>query len=379
MDPNDIIAEARAALQRRDGVEAKRLLAELTNDRMPWLLLAQACNLSGDSAGEETALQRQLAIEPRNLPALLLTGEFKARGDDDRAANSFFQAALNQAAATADVPVALHPMLTRAQEFIARTQTRFESHLLEQLRRSGIGNQGRIGSAIDLLLGKKQLYLQQPSSFYFPGLPQRQYYERGEFDWLPQVEAAVPAMHDELLAVLADGKDFAPYVEVIAERPSAANPLINDPSWGAFYFWRDGEIVTENATRCPATMAALEAVPMPTIDQRSPIALWSLLKPGTHIQPHHGLLNTRLICHIPLIVPSDCALRVGNETREWREGEALIFDDSFEHEAWNRSDQTRVVLLFEIWRPEISPQERAALIAIFETINDYQGVPEDAG
>ena len=121
MDPNDIIAEARAALQRRDGVEAKRLLAELTNDRMPWLLLAQACNLSGDSAGEETALQRQLAIEPRNLPALLLTGEFKARGDDDRAANSFFQAALNQAAATADVPVALHPMLTRAQEFIARS------------------------------------------------------------------------------------------------------------------------------------------------------------------------------------------------------------------------------------------------------------------
>jgi aspartyl/asparaginyl beta-hydroxylase (cupin superfamily) len=230
-----------------------------------------------------------------------------------------------------------------------------------------------------LLLGKKQLYLQQPSSFYFPGLPQRQYYERGEFDWLPQVEAAVPAMRDELLAVLADVKDFAPYVEVTAERPSAANPLINDPSWGAFYFWRNGEIVTENAARCPATMAALEAVPMPTINQRSPIALWSLLKPGTHIQPHHGLLNTRLICHIPLIVPGGCALRVGNETREWREGEALIFDDSFEHEAWNRSDQTRVVLLFEIWRPEISPEERAALIAIFETINDYQGVPEDAG
>ena len=270
-------------------------------------------------------------------------------------------------------------MLTRAQEFIARTQTRFESHLLEQLGTSGIGNQGRVGAAVDLLLGKKQLYLQQPSSFYFPGLPQRQYYERGEFDWLPQVEAAVPAMRDELLAVLADGKDFAPYVEVTAERPSAANPLINDPSWGAFYFWRDGEIVAENAARCPETMAALEAVPMPTIDQRSPTALWSLLKPGTHIQPHHGLINTRLICHIPLIVPGDCALRVGNETREWREGEALIFDDSFEHEAWNRSDQTRVVLLFEIWRPEISSEERAALIAIFETINDYQGVPEDAG
>jgi len=57
----------------------------------------------------------------------------------------------------------------------------------------------------------------------------------------------------------------------------------------------------------------------------------------------------------------------------------LIFDDSFEHEAWNKSNETRVILLFEIWRPEISPDERAALTTIFETINDYHGAPEDAG
>ena len=379
MNSSSIIAEARAALQHRDGPEAKRLLGELGENEMPWVLLAQACNVSGDAAGEEAALQKQLEVEPRHLPALILTGELKARLGDDRAANSFFQAALNQAAAMADVPAALHPMLTRAQEFIGKTQVRFESHLLEQLSKSGLSSDGRIGTAIDMLLGKKQLYLQEPSSFYFPGLPQRQFYERDEFDWLAEVEAAVPTMREELLAILADGKDFAPYVEATSDRPRAANPLLDDPSWGAFYFWRNGKIVDENAARCPATTAALAAAPMPTIGQRSPIALWSLLKPGTHIQPHHGLLNTRLICHVPLIVPGDCALRVGNETREWREGEALIFDDSFEHEAWNRSDSTRVVLLFEIWRPEISAEERTALTAIFETINDYQGVPEDAG
>lgn len=379
MNSSDIIAEARFALQRRDGATAKRLLGELEDGAVPWLMLAQACSLVGDGAGEEAALQRQLAIEPRNLPALILTGELKARSGDDRAANSFFQAALNQAAVMPDVPAQLHPMLTRAQQFIAQIQSRFESHLLEHLADSGLGSGGRVGVAIDMLLGKKQLYLQQPSSFYFPGLPQRQFYERDEFAWLDEVEAAVPAMRDELLTVLADGKDFAPYVEASAERPSANNPLINNTSWGAFYFWRNGEIVPENAARGAATMAALERAPMPHIDRRSPIALWSLLKPGTHIQPHHGLLNTRLICHIPLIVPEDCALRVGNETRKWREGEALIFDDSFEHEAWNHSNQTRVVLLFEIWRPEISAEERSALTAIFETINDYQGVPEDAG
>jgi hypothetical protein len=376
---SNIISDARAAVQRRDGAMAQRLLAELPENEIPWLLLAQACNLMGDVSAEETALQRQLDIEPRSLPALILSGELKARSGDDRAANSFFQAALNQAANTPKVPSTFHPMLNRARNFIEQLQIKFEQHLIDGLKQAGLTRDGRVGTAVDLLLGRKQLYLQQPSSFYFPGLPQRQFYERNEFPWLAEIEQAVPEMQAELRAVLADGQDFAPYVEANSDRPRASNPLINDPKWGAFYFWRNGEIVAENAARCPATMQALHHAPMPLIDQRSPIALWSLLKPGTHIQPHHGLLNTRLICHIPLIVPQDCAIRVGNETRSWREGEALIFDDSFEHEAWNKSDETRVILLFEIWRPEISPDERAALTTIFETINDYHGVPEEAG
>lgn len=376
---SNIISDARAAVQRRDGAMAQRLLAELPEKEIPWLLLAQACNLMGDVSAEETALQRQLDIEPRSLPALILSGELKARSGDDRAANSFFQAALNQAANTPNVPSTFHPMLNRARNFIEQLQIKFEQHLIDGLKQAGLTRDGRVGTAVDLLLGRKQLYLQQPSSFYFPGLPQRQFYERNEFPWLAEIEQAVPEMQAELRAVLADGQDFAPYVEANSDRPRASNPLINDPKWGAFYFWRNGEIVAENTARCPATMQALQHAPMPLIDQRSPIALWSLLKPGTHIQPHHGLLNTRLICHIPLIVPQDCAIRVGNETRSWREGEALIFDDSFEHEAWNKSDETRVILLFEIWRPEISPDERAALTTIFETINDYHGVPEEAG
>jgi hypothetical protein len=376
---SNIISDARAAVQRRDGALARRLLAELPDTQMPWLLLAQACNLLGNVVDEEAALQRLLALEPRNLPALILSGELKARAGDDRAANSFFQAALNQAAAIPNVPTSLHPMLNRARDFIGQVQVKFEQHLIDGLKQAGLTRDGRVGTAIDMLLGRKQLYLQQPSSFYFPGLPQRQFYERSEFPWLAEIEQAVPDMQAELRAVLADGQDFAPYVEANGDRPRAANPLVNNPKWGAYYFWRNGEIVTENAARCPVTMQALTHAPMPLISQRSPIALWSLLKPDTHIQPHHGLLNTRLICHIPLIVPHSCAIRVGNETRSWREGEALIFDDSFEHEAWNKSDETRVILLLEIWRPEISLDERAALTTIFETINDYHGAPEDAG
>lgn len=118
---------------------------------------------------------------------------------------------------------------------------------------------------------------------------------------------------------------------------------------------------------------------MPVITERSPMALYSLLRPGTHIKPHNGMLNTRLICHLPLITNQACALRVGNETRGWEQGKLLIFDDSIEHEAWNRGDATRIILLFEIWRLEISADERRALTAVFGAISAYGGLPRDQG
>jgi aspartyl/asparaginyl beta-hydroxylase (cupin superfamily) len=105
----------------------------------------------------------------------------------------------------------------------------------------------------------------------------------------------------------------------------------------------------------------------------------SVLKPGTHIQPHHGMLNTRLIVHVPLVSNPDCGIRVGAETRGWVPGRALIFDDSFEHEAWNKGRETRAVLLFEIWRPEISMEEREALTRLFETIDHYGPAAAESG
>ena len=110
---------------------------------------------------------------------------------------------------------------------------------------------------------------------------------------------------------------------------------------------------------------------MPGIAGRSPVAHWSRLLPGTHIAPHHGMLNTRLICHIPIRTASACSLRVGNEVREWIDGVPLVFDDSIEHEASNAGDKSRTVLLFEIWRPEITEDEREALAGIFAAIGKF--------
>lgn len=333
--------------------------------------MARACNLLGDAAGEEQALQEQLNLDKRDLPALLAMGDLKIKQGDSRAAAAFFRTALNSAAVRPPPPQ-LIPILNRAKIFIEETSARYEVHLSEQLEAAGIGGTStspRMRRALDLLLGKTQLYLQQPNMFYFPELPQRPYYEREEFDWIPGIEAETPAMLEELTGVLARDDVFEPYVTATPGRPLPNNALLNDPSWGAYYLWQSGKPVEGQADLCPRTMAALARAPMPVIAGRSPQALYSLLKPGTHIKPHHGMLNTRLICHIPLVVPSDCGLRVGSETRSWKQGEILIFDDSFEHEAWNRSDSNRIVLIFEIWRPEISLEDRGELTALFEAID----------
>ena len=86
-----------------------------------------------------------------------------------------------------------------------------------------------------------------------------------------------------------------------------------------------------------------------------------MLSPGPHILPHTGVTNTRLVTHLPLIVPPDCAIRVGGQEPAWQEGRCVTFDGTWEYEAWNRSGQLRVVLIVDGWHPDLSEVERAAL------------------
>lgn len=340
-----------------------------------WLDQARDAHRRGDVAAETAALDAAIRADRGNLPALLAMAELKRRLADDRAAGSYYRLALGTAAQASSVPPALHPGLQRAEQFLADTERAFADHLLGQLRGAGIDAKSatpRVAEALRMLAGDQPLYLQQPNMFYFPGLAQRPYFERSDFDWTASVEAATDAIRAELLAMAGDAADpFGPYVTAAAGRPPPNNPLLDKPDWGAAWLWKDGAIADGMAALCPAALAALELAPQPVIPGRAPIALFSRLTPGTHIQPHHGMLNTRLICHLPLIVPDGCGLRVGAETRGWREGELLIFDDSFEHEAWNRGTSDRTILLFEIWRPDIDADERQQLTRIFSAIDTY--------
>jgi aspartyl/asparaginyl beta-hydroxylase (cupin superfamily) len=380
-------ADILAAFRAKDRERLRALLDAgdpATFDREDaWLLVGQVHMALQDEASADVAFLRHLDRHPRDLAALLFLGEARARSGDDRAATTFYRTALNVAAQPSfSVPPPLQPRLAAAQTYMFNAERRFNEHLRAAVSQESLpsGSTGaRLRAAVDLLLGRQQLYLQQPSMFYFPGLPQRPFFEREEFDWVHDLESETLRIRAELEALMAEQRDFEPYVQATPGRPAPANPLLNDASWSARYLWRGGEIVGEAASRCPRTIAALAKVPTPHITGRSPMALFSVLRPGTHIRPHHGLLNTRLIVHLPIIPSSGCGLRVGAETRTWHEGHALIFDDSIEHEAWNRGPSTRTVLLFEIWRPEITEEEREVLTRIFEAIDTYRGAARDEG
>jgi hypothetical protein len=310
------------------------------------------------------------------IRSLLARGRSYADARDPRAAASFFSAALKAAAGAATLPPPLAAELHAAQAYVASAAADFQAHLERAVAAADAGP--RMAEAFAMMLGRKPLHLppvpypQRPSTFHFPGLPPRPFYEREEFGWASGIEAATPAIRSEVEALLSGGASFRPYVEGDADRPHRDfHGMHGDASWGAFYLWKDGAVVEENAARCPSTTAALERVPLSRIGARTPSVLFSLLRPGAHIPPHHGMLNCRLICHLPLVVPAGGWLRVGGETREWEEGRLLVFDDSVEHEARNPTDRLRVVLLFDIWRPELSDAERAAISAMFDAIDGY--------
>ncbi len=384
MQSNTIDAEAQvragiAAFQKGDLAIARHLFEQVTAEGATpqvWLLLAQTCEALDDRPATHRALDQVIEADPRNPFPLLMKGDLYAREGDDRAAVSFYRMAIRLSQGLQQLPGDLNQRLDRAGAAVEASELRFQNHLREELSNAGIETlPTRLKEAIAIASGAQPVYLQQPTSFYYPGLPQVAWYEREQFLWLAEMEQAAPAMRAEIERVLTEDRGLVPYVEKPEDRASQGHSLLNDARWSAFHLWQSGELVDENAARCPIIVKALESAPMPRINRRSPMALISILKPGTHIEPHTGMLNTRLICHIPLVVPDGCRLRVGAETRIVEEGKAMIFDDSIEHEAWNDGASARAVLLFEIWRPELSDAERDALMVMYEAISGYPASP----
>lgn len=325
------------------------------------------------ASDDEAAIDRIIASQPANVGALIRKADFRAAAGDDKTANAFYQAALKASAANPGAVSAAE--LGRAQEAVQRLALRFQDYLESSLAKAGFGpgsRPPRFAKAVDILMGRRaaQSQLQNPRSFFYPDLPQRRYYENSEFGWASELESRSAEIRDELLPLMEQADGFRPYLYSDPTRPPK-HGLLDNPDWSSLTLWESGKEIPENAQQCPLTLKALEKVDLLKLDKRAPQIMFSKLAAGAAIEPHLGLLNIRLVCHLPLIVPEGCMFRVGGEDRQWHEGTLLTFDDSILHEAVNRGTRDRVVLIFEIWRPELSVEERSAVTALFDAVDSY--------
>lgn len=380
IENKQLMQQAIGALQSGNAVQARPLferIVQLPNaDASAWLGLAFACAHLGDNEAALAAIDKALELEPDNIRGNIFKGDHLEHMDDSRGALQYYQIALSVAARTTELPDDVRQGLQRAEAACQRLDSEYRDYLMKELAKEGFNpesSSSRFQQALDILFGASEIYLQQPRRFYFPGLPQIQFYEREDFPWIESIESATDDIRGELEDVLTERSRFSPYLESDGSHLGPrGTDLVNSNDWSSYYLWHYGELVAEAAELCLKTVAALEAAPQPQIPRQAPIALFSKLTPGTRIPPHNGMINTRLICHLPIIVPENCgALRVGSEQRAWVEGETLIFDDSIEHEAWNTSNKERVVLLFEIWRPELSEGERELVSAVLAAVRRF--------
>jgi aspartyl/asparaginyl beta-hydroxylase (cupin superfamily) len=371
-DAEKLIRAGVDALQQGRAADARDRFAQVTAtgraNAQGWLLLAAACHGAGDITGQEAAVDQLLKLEPRAIRGHIMKADCRAATGDDIGALTFYTSAL-LAAKDERLPGDLAAEVQRADNAAVTLKARFEVEREALFAARGLPaatRSPRFQQSLDILAGRKRVFVQEPTGYYFPGLPQIQYFDPADFAWAPAIEAATDAIRAEIAPILAAGAGgFRPYIQADPNRPRLDdNQLADSKDWSALFVVENGRESPDVIARCPATWAALQGAPMPRI-ANSPTAMFSLLRPGARITPHTGTHNTRLVCHLPLIVPPNCRFRVGNEVRDWEEGKLLIFDDTIEHEAWNDSNEDRILLIFDIWRPELSDQEQREIDALF--------------
>jgi aspartyl/asparaginyl beta-hydroxylase (cupin superfamily) len=373
-DAEQLLKDAMEALRQGRPADARTGFETVTKTGRAaapvWLYQAAACRALDDAPGEESAVDQALVLEARGLAGLIMKGDCRAKAGDERTAVSFYRTALRIASEEPSLPPDIVPELQRAEAATAQLEARYSVQLEASLAAQGLPPEKRsprFQQSLDIIAGRKQVYIQEPTVYFFPGLPLVQFFDTADFAWVPAVEAATDAIRREIAALLAVGREgFRPYIQAEPNKPRMdENRLLDNSDWSALFLCENGALAPDIISRCPATWEAVQAAPLPRINQSAPTAMFSLLRPGSRITPHSGVHNTRLICHLPLIVPPGCGFRVGNEERQWEVGKLLIFDDTIEHEAWNDSAEDRVVLIFDIWRPELSDREKREITALF--------------
>lgn len=337
-----------------------------------------------DFASAAHNLRRALQIAPRMFVARLrLATALENLGQPHNALLAYFRA-INDAQTQgrwlndSTTAAALRQPVKYAMDYVDTGRKRVFEETLEPLRqRYSRSELRRVDLCLAIYLNEQPANLpdprQQPKFLYFPEIPSQPFYPRERFPWQAELESAGGMIRDELRNIMAKQDSLESFLQ---SGPRDDNDEYLQSSgnqaaaWDAYFFHRHGERYDTNCELCPNTAALLDSVPLVRIREHAPETLFSVLRPGTHIMPHRGVTNTRLVTHLPLVIPADCALHVGGETHTWKQDQCVTFDDTFEHEAWNRSNETRVVLIIDSWNPDLSEAERAAVSDLVAAIGD---------
>ena len=349
--------------------------------------LGLAQRASGALLEALTAFDAALRVKPEYpIAHLHKAAVLEQLGRREEAVNSYLSG-LSQAgelglmAQRDKLPAGLRQVLQQAVAVVQKAREEYLAQALAPLRATHPASAfSRVDQCLRMYFGREHppagSPLQRCTFMTFPGLPGQAWFERAQFPWLTEMERHTAEIRAELIDVLRGDEGFRPFIEMRRDHPGSKywEALNYSPNWNAFFFYRDGQRFDANCARCPVTAGLLDTLPLSRVADHSPETFFSVLKPGAHIPPHTGVINTRLVVHLPLIIPPDCGIRVGTETRSWKEGECIVFDDTFEHEAWNKSDQTRVVLILDVWNPHLTDVEREAMRIVVEELGRFNQI-----
>lgn len=376
-------AEADRAASAGDAAAARRLLEQVTAlepERIePWLKLSAMCRSLGDLTGALAGVSGALRVDPLAFLPLLLKANLLERADRRAEAAETYGYALAQR--PHETPPHLAAMIAHA-ETVHRAHVETRAAVLAAAAAGaeealGERERERVARFCSNIVRTTRVYHSEPTHFHYPGLIEREFHDRTEFPWLAELEAGTAAIAEDFRRVMAaERAELVPYIQYPDDVPLRQWEALNrNRDWTAIHLVANGRTVEANARHCPAVMAMIDRIPQPHVPGRGPNAMFSLLAPGAHIPPHTGVANTRLVCHLPLIVPPGCWFRVGAQTRLWQVGEAWVFDDTIEHEAMNPSGELRVILIVDCWHPGLSAAEREAVSAVMAA-TDLTGAGE---
>jgi aspartate beta-hydroxylase len=218
-------------------------------------------------------------------------------------------------------------------------------------------------SSTEQLAKSEQRHPLQRCEHYLPGLESKPWWDGSELSFVQNLESNAEQIRAEYIDILLSGS-----LRLHPQSKGGPRRRASNGDWNIFELWSAGRLNQCNAVEAPFTTSLLSSIPELITNPRG-LVYFSVLNPHVHIRAHCGPTNARIRLHLGLQVPSGAFMRVGEERRTWQRGRCLVFDDSWEHEVWNKSDQLRAVLLMDTWHPQLGKVEREEVVE-HRTTND---------